>query len=94
MLDVNASLLGNVPKVQVAVTAQQKRVLRRLLRDLEAAINELAVAPRKAPPRKRSRLLYRRANTLTDAEVGSIVVELDPERVLHIVDKLTAPESE
>jgi hypothetical protein len=78
------------------VTGQQRRALRKLLRDLVAftgtAINELAAAPRKAPQRKRQRLLYRRADTLSDDEVKSIVVELGSERVLRVVDKLTSPE--
>jgi len=78
------------------VTAQQRRALRKLIRDLVAftgtAINDLAAAPRKAPQRTRQRLLYRRPDTLSDDEVKSIVVELGPERVLHIVDKLTSPE--
>ena len=80
---------GNAAKV---VTGQQRRALRKLLRDLVAftgtAINDLAAAPREAP----QRLLYRRADTLTDNEVKSIVVELGPERVLRVVDKLTSPE--
>jgi hypothetical protein len=78
------------------VTGQQRRALRKLLRDLVVftgtAINDLAATPRKAPQRKRCRLLYRRADTLSDDEVKSIVVELGPERVLRIVDKLTSPE--
>jgi hypothetical protein len=93
MQEINPSVLSNVPKVQT-VTAQQKRALRRQVGILAAMINEIPAAPRKAKPRNRPRVLYRRANALTDAEITSIVVELDPERVLHIVDKLTAPESE
>jgi hypothetical protein len=75
---------------------KQKRALRKLLRDLIAfsgsAINDLAAAPRKTPQRNRHRLLYRRADTLSDDEIKTIVVELGPERVLRVVDKLTSPE--
>jgi hypothetical protein len=75
-------------------TGQQRRALRKLLRDLVAftgtAINDLAAAPRKTPQRKRQRL-YRRADALSDDEVKSIVVEIGPERVLRVVDRLTAP---
>jgi hypothetical protein len=77
-------------------SVKQRRALRKLLRDLVAfagvaAVN-LASAPRKTPQRNRERLLYRRADTLSDDEVKSIVVALGPERVLRAVDKLTAPE--
>jgi hypothetical protein len=89
---------GRVPAGETVktVTGQQRRALRKLLRDLVAftgtAINDLAAAPRKTPQRKRQRLLYRRADTLSDDEVKSIVVELGPERVLRVVDKLTSLE--
>jgi len=96
MLEINPSVVSNVPKVQPVVTTAQKRALRKLLRDLVAftgsAITELAPAPRKAPQHKCQRLLYRRPNTLTDDEVKSIVVELGPACVLHAVDKLTQPQ--
>ena len=83
-------------KTVKTVTGQQRRALRKLIRDLVAftgtAINDFAAMPRKAPQRKRQRLLYRRADTLSDDEVKSIVVELGPERVLRVVDKLTQPQ--
>ena len=79
-----------------ADSVRQKRALRKLLRDLVAftgtAINDLEAAPRKTPQRKRQRLLYRRADTLSDDEVKSLVIELGPERVLRVVDRVTAPE--
>jgi hypothetical protein len=75
--------------------AKQRRALRKLIRDLVAftgcAVDAFAAAPRKAPQRKRQRLLYRKANTLTDDEVKRIVVELGPDRVLRVVDRLTQP---
>jgi hypothetical protein len=77
------------------VKAQQRRALRKLIRDLVAftgtAINDLAAAPRKAPQPKRERLLYRRADTLSDGAVERIVFEIGPERVLRVVDKYTSP---
>jgi hypothetical protein len=85
------SALGQAPAGEI-VTAQQWRALRILLRGLVAFINDLAPSPRKAPQRKRQRLLYRRADTLSDDEVRSIVLELGAERVLHVVDKLTSPQ--
>jgi hypothetical protein len=79
-----------------ADSVKQRRALRKLIRDLVAfvgtAANDLAATPRKAPHRKRQRLLYRRADKLSDDEVKSIVVELGPERVLRVVDKLTQPQ--
>ena len=78
------------------VTGQQRRALRKLIRDLVAftgtAINDFAAMPRKAPQRKRQRLLYRRADTLSDDEVTRLVIELDPERILRVVDRLTQPQ--
>lgn len=73
--------------------AQQRRLLRRLFRDLVTfagvAASDLAAPPR--PQCKRSRLLYRKGDTLTPDEVTRIVVEIGPERVLRAVDKLTQP---
>jgi len=92
MLEMTPHVQSNVAKVQTGISARQKRALRRLLRILGTAINDLAVAPRKAPQHNRQRLLYRRASALTDDKIESLVVELGPERVLRIVDRLTAPE--
>jgi len=93
MLELNRSVPSSVPNVQPPVTTQQKRALRRLLRDLVAAVNDLPATPTKASSlRKCPRLLYRRADTLTDDEVKSIVAEIGVERIWRIVDKLTAPE--
>ena len=96
MLEINSSVPSSVPKVQPLATAQQRRALHKLLRDLVAftgtAITEIASKPRKTPQRKRERLLYRRAGTLTDEEIKRVVVELGCERVLRAVDKLTSPE--
>src|SRR5262245_52045999 len=84
---------GQAPAGKTA-TGQQRRALRKLLRDLVAftgtAIHDLAAAPRKAPRQKR--LLCCRADTLSDDEVKSIISKLGPERVLRVVDKLTSPE--
>ena len=72
------------------VTGAQKRALRKLLRDLivftGVAAADVAVAPRKVPQRKRHRLLYGRADTLSEDEVTRLVIELGPERVLRVVD--------
>ena len=78
-----------------AVNGQQKRALRKLLRDLVAftgtAINDLAATPRKAPQPKRQRLLYRHADSLTDADLDRLVAELGVERVMRALDRLTQP---
>ncbi len=78
------------------LTGQQKRALRKLLRHLivftGVAAADVAVAPRKVPQRKLHRLLYRRADTLSDDEVTRLVIELDPERILRVVDRLTQPQ--
>jgi hypothetical protein len=74
------------------VTGQQRRALRKLIRDLVAAINDLAATPRKAPQRKRQRLLYRRADSLTDADLDRLVAEIGIEHVLRVLDRLTQPQ--
>jgi hypothetical protein len=56
------------------------------------AINDIAATPRKAPQHKRKRLLYRRADTLSDNEVKRIVAELGPERVMCALDRITQPQ--
>ena len=62
------------------LTGQQKRALRKLLRHLivftGVAAADVAVAPRKVPQRKVTRL----------------VIELGPERILRVVDRLTQPQ--
>src|SRR5262249_55492659 len=93
MLEITPHVANSAAKVQ---TAQQSRAVRKLIRDLIAftgtAISELAASPRKAPQHKRPRLLYRRADTLSDDEVKSIVVELGPDRVLSALDRATQPQ--
>jgi hypothetical protein len=90
MSELNFSLPNSVPKVQPA----QQRILRRLLRDLVAFTGTAITAskPRKAPQRKRERLLYRQAATYADGEIEKIVVELGPERVLAALDRVTQPQ--
>ena len=55
------------------------------------AVNDLAATPRKAPQPKRQRLLYRRADSLTDADLDRLVAELGVERVMRVLDRLTQP---
>jgi len=52
MLEITPHVAGSVPKVQTPVTAQQRRALRKLLRDLVVAINDLAMVS--LPARHRS----------------------------------------
>jgi hypothetical protein len=79
-----------------AVTGQQRRALRKLLRDLVAftgtAINELAATPRKAPQQKRQRLLYRRADSLTDADLDALVGEIGIGRWWAAAERATQPQ--
>ena len=77
-------------------TGQQKRALRKLLHDLIAftgtAINDLAATPRKAPQRNRQRLLYRRADSLTDADLDMLVVEIGIGRWWAAAERATQPQ--
>jgi hypothetical protein len=82
--------------VKGAVTGQQRRALRKLFRDLVTftgtAASELAAAPRsKAPQRPRQRLLYRSADSLTDADLDRLVAEIGIDRIWRAVEKLTQP---
>ena len=95
MLNYSPQSLSASPARSIAVNGQQKRALRKLLRDLVAftgtAINDLAATPRKAPQPKRQRLLYRHADSLTDADLDRLVAELGVERVMRALDRLTQP---
>jgi hypothetical protein len=79
-----------------ADSVKQTRALRKLLRDLitfaGATANDLAATLRKAPQRKRQRLLYRRADTLSDDAVERIVSEIGVDRFWRAVDMLTQPQ--
>lgn len=92
----NGQAPAGKPVTGQADSVKQRRALRKLFRDLVAftgtAINDLTATPRKAPQRNRQRLLYRRADTLSDDEVKSIVAAIGPERIWRAVDKLTAPQ--
>jgi hypothetical protein len=78
-----------------AATAKQRRALRKLLRDLVAftgtAINDLAAIPRKTPQSKRARLLYRRADTLSDRDIDELVVAIGAARLMQALDRWSAP---
>jgi hypothetical protein len=74
-----------------AATAKQRRALRDLVTFTGVAINDLAVAPRKAPQPKRQRLLYRRADTLTDADLDALVAEIGIERWWSAAERITSP---
>ena len=72
------------------------RALRKLLRDLVVfagtSINDLASTPRRKPSQtKRQRLLYRRADSLTDADLDRLVANIGVERIWRAVDRLTQP---
>jgi hypothetical protein len=93
-----AGVYGQAPagKTVKTVAGQQRRVLRKLLRDLVAftgtAINELAATPRKAPQPKRQRLLYRRADSLTDADLDALVSEIGIGRWWAAAERATQPQ--
>jgi hypothetical protein len=77
-------------------SAQQRRVLRKLLRDLitfsGVAASDLAAVPRRAPQSKRQRLLYRRADTLTDGEIDMLVSEIGLDRWWSAAERATSPQ--
>ena len=90
---------GQAPagKTVKTATTQQKRALRKLLRDLVAftgsAINELSAAtPRKAPQPKGQRLLYRRTDSLTNADLDRLVAEIGIDRWWAAAERATQPQ--
>jgi hypothetical protein len=73
---------------------QQRRVVRRLMRDLVALTgpvlnNDLAGRSRK-PPRRSDRVLFRK--NLTDADLDRLVREIGAARLMEAVDRWTAPQ--
>jgi hypothetical protein len=77
-------------------TSQQRRALAKLLRDLVAftgsAINDLAAKSRKASRPNQRRLLYRRPDKLTDADLDRLVVEIGIDRWCAAADRVTSPQ--
>jgi hypothetical protein len=86
---------GQVPATK-AVSGQQRRALRKLLRDLivftGVAAADVAVAPRKVPQRKRHRLLYGRADTLSDTDLDRLVAEIGIGRWWAAAERATQPQ--
>jgi hypothetical protein len=86
---------GQAPAAKT-VAGQQRRALRKLIRDLVAftgtAINDLAATPRKAPQRKRQRLLYRRADSLTNADLDALVGAIGIDRWWAAAERATQPQ--
>jgi hypothetical protein len=88
---------GQTPKTVSADPAkQQRRVVRRLLRDLVAltgpVINDLATTPRSAPRRtQQTRVLFRRADRLSDADVDRLIREVGAGRLMAALDRWTQP---
>jgi hypothetical protein len=94
MLNCVSSSTTAIPG-QADLVAKQRRALRKLLRDLVAftgtAINDLADAPRKASQPKRRRLLYRRADRLTNADLDRLVGEIGIDRWWSAAERATQP---
>jgi hypothetical protein len=78
--------------VHIGQAPDQRRALRRLIRDLVAvtgvAVTELST--RKRPQRKR-RLLFRRADSLTDADLDALVGEIGIDRWWVAAERATQP---
>jgi hypothetical protein len=104
MLDVLCPTTTTTPSKAAATEAattkpadgQQKRAVRKLVRDLVGfigtTVNDLAATPRKTQPkRQRQRLLYRHADKLTDADLDRLVVEIGPARLMAALDRWTQP---
>jgi hypothetical protein len=77
-------------------SVKQRRALRKLMRDLicfaGVAAADLAATPRnKTAQSERRRLLYRRPNTLTEADIDRLVNEIGAARLMAALDRWTQP---
>jgi hypothetical protein len=94
--EIPARAAGVHPRRQADPAKQQRRVVRRLLRDLVALAgpvvnDDLAGRSRKAPQRRPQRVLFRRADSLTDADLDRLIREIGAGRLMAALDRWTQP---
>lgn len=87
---------GQSPKTVSADPArQQRRVVRRLLRDLVALAGPVVsddLAGRSRKPRRRpERVLFRSAESLTNADLERLIREIGANRLMAALDRWTRP---
>src|SRR5262249_50232086 len=90
---------GSPPPTSAADTREaskrRRRLVRKLLGDLAAftcvAVGELAATPPKAPRRRSNRVLFRRADTLTDIDLDQLVAEIGLSRWWSAFERATKP---
>jgi hypothetical protein len=71
---------------------RQQRMVRRLVRDLVAfAGTEISERKTRKARSKPQRVLFRRASTLTDADIDVLICEIGVERMLAGFDRYTQP---
>jgi hypothetical protein len=86
--------------VQLDPVKQQHRVLKRLLRRLlhdlivvtGTSVADLASKPRRQPRQTKRRVLYRRGDSYTDADLFQVMDEIGAERILSALDAYTQPQ--
>jgi hypothetical protein len=76
-------------------SVNQRRVLKRLLRDLitftGTSLADVASKPK--PPRQiKHRVLYRRGDSFTDADLFQVIDEIGAKRMLTALDAYTRPQ--
>jgi hypothetical protein len=78
-------------------SSDQQRIARRVIKDLAAfagiAALQLAATPRK-PRRHVDRVLFRRPENLTDADIDSLVLQVGVDRCWAAVERATSPRCE
>jgi hypothetical protein len=89
---------GSPPPTSAADTAKEaskRRLFRKLLGDLAAvtglAVSELAATAPKAARRRGNRVLFRRADTLTDIDLDRLVAEVGAGRLMAALDRWSQP---
>ena len=72
---------------------RQRRFVRKLVRDLVAfAGTEISERKTRKARSKPRRVLFRRANTLTEADLDTLIREIGVERMMTAFDRFTQPE--
>jgi hypothetical protein len=74
---------------------KQRRLLNRLVKDLVAftgtAITDLTRKPKAPRCQRKRRLLYRRANDLTEADLDALIGEIGFDRLWRALDRYASP---
>jgi len=92
---LNHDSSGPTSPADTKEASKRRRLVRKLLGDLAAftgvAVGELAATPPKVPRRRSNRVLFRRADTLTDIDLDRLVAEIGLGRWWSAFERATRP---